>query len=106
MVATIQGGVDAGDMIAENPAVVLKLSFTGWALAFGIISLMMSSLGVFLTQQADREGRLFKSVQMLLDGGGWQLLSSEKDDEKSWQDIGCRFFAAELDELERRELNK
>ena len=67
---------------------------------------MMSSQGAFLTQQADRERQLFASVQIFLDGAGWQPLSSEKDYEKSWHEIGELFFASELDELKRRQLNE
>lgn len=106
LAATIQGGVDAGDISVENPAEIFTLAFAGWALAFGNISLMMSSQGAFLTQQADRENQLFMSVQMLLDGGGWQPLSSEKNYKKSWYEIGGRFFASELDELDRSRLDK
>lgn len=112
LVTTIQGGFDAckkkegSEKIEETPANLLNLAFAGWALAFGNISLMMSSQGAFLTQQADRERQLFTSVQIFLDGTGWQPLSSEKDYEKSWHEIGQLFFAAELNELKRRKLNK
>lgn len=112
LVTTIQGGFDAcekregSEKIEKTPANFLNLAFAGWALAFGNISLMMSSQGAFLTQQADRERQLFASVQIFLDGTGWQPLSSEKDYEKSWHEIGELFFAAELDELKRRQLNK
>ena len=106
LVTTIQGGVDDGDIEVENQSDVLRLAFTGWALAFGNISLMMSAQGAFLTQQADREKQLFMSVQMLLDGGNWLPLSKDKDYEKSWHEIGQRFFSSELEELEPGQSNK
>ena len=104
LVTTIQGGVDAGDVKANDSADVLRLAFTGWALAFGNISLMMSSQGAFLTRQADREKQLLMSVQMLLDGGGWLPLSGDKNYEKSWSDVGKCFFSEEIEELKQREL--
>ena len=55
MTHIIQDGLDKGHIDTQYQGKVFELAFTGWATAFGNISLMMSSQGAFLTQQADKD---------------------------------------------------
>ncbi|MBL4606957.1 MAG: TetR/AcrR family transcriptional regulator [Pseudomonadales bacterium] len=99
MTNIIQDALDAGDIDAKYKTKVFELAFTGWASAFGNISLMMSSQGAFLTQQADKEEQLFFATNMALDGLGWQPLSTDFNYLKTWQKLGCQFFKTELTKL-------
>ena len=96
IVSAIQLGLDQGDIESHHQSNVLQLAFTGWATAFGNIALMMSSQGAFLTQQADREAQLLSATQFMLDGLAWRPLSTDKDYQKSWTEIGNTFFNQEL----------
>jgi len=55
MTHIIQDALDKGHIDTQYQGKVFELAFTGWATAFGNISLMMSSQGAFLTQQADKD---------------------------------------------------
>jgi len=99
IVSAIQYGIDQGDIPEKHRSNVLQLAFTGWATAFGNISLMLSSQGAFLTQQADREAQLFNATQFMLDGIQWSPLSTEIDYQKTWNGIGERYFKEELKTL-------
>lgn len=96
IVSAIQYGIDQGDIHEKHRGNVLQLAFTGWATAFGNISLMLSSQGAFLTQQADREAQLFGATQFMLDGLQWSPLSTEVDYKNTWNEIGARYFKKEL----------
>jgi len=104
LVSAIQYGLDQGDIDAKHRPKTLQLAFTGWATAFGNIALMMSSQGSFLTQQAEREAQLFDATQFMLDGLQWQPISTKKDYQQCWTDIGTRYFKDELDALSKLDL--
>ena len=102
MTHIIQHALDEGHIGAQYQGKVFELAFTGWATAFGNISLMMSSQGAFLTQQADKEQQLFLATNFSLDGLGWLPLSTEFDYQKTWGDVGERYFKEELEELRQK----
>ena len=99
MTHIIQDALDEGHIYAQYQGKVFELAFTGWATAFGNISLMMSSQGAFLTQQSDKEQQLFLATNFSLDGVGWLPLSKDFDYKKTWGSVGKRHFKEELEKL-------
>jgi AcrR family transcriptional regulator len=102
MTHIIQDALDEGHINAQYQTKVFELAFTGWATAFGNISLMMSSQGAFLTQQADKEQQLFLATNFSLDGLGWLPLSKDFDYKKTWHNVGERYFKEELEALRKK----
>lgn len=92
--------LDKGDIRADLE--VRQLTFSSWALSFGSNALLTMAGGVQGVQRLDQDQALLTSINLLMDGMGWQPMSRDWDYSASWQRIGMDVFATELNELSKR----
>ena len=71
-----------------NPNVTAETaSFANWAMSFGTLALSNSAAEATIVSRLDQDFVLLNNINFLLDGIGWQPLSSEWDYADSWQRI-------------------
>jgi len=74
--------------------------FASWAMSFGTNSLLAVATNLETIQRLEMDNTLLVNVSLLMDGMGWQPLSTEFDYQQTWQRIGREIFADELQELQ------
>lgn len=70
---------------------VETLTFANWAMSFGSLALASSASDATAVSRLDHEFLLLNNINLLLDGIGWQPLSSDWDYAASWQRIADHF---------------
>ncbi|MBY4677910.1 TetR/AcrR family transcriptional regulator [Marinobacterium arenosum] len=94
--ALVQEALAAGDLQPRPGVNVAAVTFSAWATAFGTIALQEIASFTLGVQRLDQDMALFFNGSVVLDGLGWQPLSSEFDYRTSWQAFGEQLFADEL----------
>lgn len=92
--------VDQGDLRVSIGVSVNSLVFASWAMSFGTNSLLAVATNLETIQRLEMDNTLLVNVSLLMDGMGWQPLSTEFDYQQTWQRIGREIFADELQELQ------
>lgn len=86
-----------------NPAISVEtMSFSNWAMSFGTNALMCSAEEAVAVSRLNPATLLLNNINILLDGMGWQPLSSEFDYHKTWQTLETEFFAEEIQQLKQK----
>jgi len=87
----------------KNTAVEIEtLTFANWAMSFGTNALMCSAEEAVAVSRLNPETLLLNNINILLDGLGWQPLSTEFDYHKTWQKLETEFFAEEIQQLKQQ----
>ena len=76
-----------------------SLSFANWAMSFGTSALLMMAKEIDAVKRMNQDYALLHNISFLLDGMGWQPLSSQWDYMQSWQRIADEVFKDEIAEL-------
>lgn len=99
-----QIAIDQGCL--KNPNITVEtMSFANWAMSFGTNALASSAEDAVAVSRLDSSSILLNNINILLDGMGWQPLSTEWDYQKTWQRLGTELFAEELALLKEKLAN-
>jgi AcrR family transcriptional regulator len=99
-----QRAIDEGCI--HNPLVSVEtMSFANWAMSFGTNALACSASESIAVSRLDADAMLLDNINIVLDGLGWQPLSSEWNYQQTWQKLEQEYFAAELQQLSPQDNN-
>lgn len=88
--------LEASDIKLSPGLGIDGLSFANWAMSFGSSALLMLASSTECIKRVDTDSALLNNVNLLMDGMGWQPLSSQWDYMKSWQRIANEIFNQEM----------
>ncbi len=92
--AAFKQAVSQGDL--SDAIDIADLVFGSWALSFGCNALMTMASEVDSIQRIDKEETLLNNINLLMDGMGWQPLSSVFDYRCTWQRLASDVFPSEI----------
>lgn len=92
--------VKQGDLRVSIGLSVNSLVFASWAMSFGTNSLLAVATNLETIQRLEMDNTLLVNISLLMDGMGWEPLSTEFDYQQTWERIGREIFADELNELQ------
>jgi AcrR family transcriptional regulator len=99
----MQQAIDNNDLPVTTQDKLLSLTFANWAMGYGTIVLLNSSLSSEMIIQNREQHTLLNNINMLLDGMEWQALSAEVDYQTTWRRIEQQIFAEEVSQLTKQQ---
>ncbi|MDD1782544.1 TetR/AcrR family transcriptional regulator [Enterovibrio sp. ZSDZ35] len=94
--AFVQAGLDAGDLTMREGVSKDNVVFANWAMGFGTNALVNNAQhSSCITRQLNTNVVLL-NINLLLDGLGWQPLSTEFDYQETWNRAQRELFSEEI----------
>lgn len=107
MLELVKAGITDGDVKVPAHMTKEQLVFSIWATGFGTIALLACHEGHCGSRSSlNLEVEVFNSVNLILDGMGWQPLFKQMDDGKIRQRIANEVFSEEFAQLKLLQPNE